>query len=216
MPTSHHRHITNAERSEIGILLHRHYSLREIAAVLGRSHSSILREIRRNSTNDTYDSDKAKTKARVRRIYSKYQGMKVRERIGLHRYIVDKLRRGWTPELIAGRLQTHDGTVGTISTKGIYKWLHSVHGERYRRYLPGRRYLRAKKRRAVKATWDPDRESIGKRPQEANDRSEFGHFEGDTVVSGRGKGTVSLAVLVDRKSRFVPHSEGDIIESPRS
>ena len=101
-----HHHFTSAERLEISILLKKQYSHHSIANVLECSQPSISREIKRNSVHGLYDPRKAKGKARVRRRYSKYQGMKVRERPALKAFIVRKMKAGWTPDEIAGRLKT--------------------------------------------------------------------------------------------------------------
>jgi transposase, IS30 family len=200
-----HHHFTDAERLEIGILLRKCYSLRDIAAALGCSHTSVGREIRRNSVRGRYDPRKARAKARVRRLYSKYQGMKVRERPALQRYIVEQLQAGWTPEEIAGRLKRERCGLPYVSAKGIYKWLYSVHGQRYCPYLASRR-SQPKRRRGTKVARHliPQRVGIENRPTEANDRSEFGHYEADTAVSGkRHDSTVALSVLLERTARFV-------------
>jgi IS30 family transposase len=90
-----------------------------------------------------------------------------------------------------------------ISAKGIYKWLYSAFGQRYCPLLPKQRYS-PKKRRTTKGkrVMIPNRTGIEERPQEANERSEVGHGEGDTMVSGKKHGsTAALAVVEDRKSR---------------
>jgi transposase, IS30 family len=199
-----HRHFTDAERSELSILLRKGYSHREIAQALGRSQPSVSREVRRNSVRGVYDPRKAKSKARIRRRYSKYQGMKVRERPRLQAHIIDKLRQGWTPEMIAGRLLVEPSGLPTISAKGIYKWLYSAHGQRYCPLLASRRHT-PKKRRGPKAVRHliPERVGIEERPVEANRREQLGHLEVDTMVSGRRTGsTAALSVLHDRRSRF--------------
>uniref|UniRef100_UPI0030EF7DAC IS30 family transposase n=1 Tax=Exiguobacterium sp. USCH10 TaxID=3024839 RepID=UPI0030EF7DAC len=45
-------------------------------------------------------------------------------------------------------------------------------------------------------------QSIAKRPREVRARKTFGHWELDTVVSGRGKSKACVATFVERKSRF--------------
>ena len=89
------------ERLELSLLLGKGYSLRAIASVLGRSHTSLSRELRKNRVNKSYDPQKANIKAQVRRQKSKYQGMKVRETNGLEEYVAEKMKHGWSPELIA-------------------------------------------------------------------------------------------------------------------
>ena len=199
-----HHHFTDAERSEISILKRKGYSLRSIGEALGCSHTSISREIRRNSVNGSYHPCKAKMKARIRRRYSKYQGMKVRERPKLQQYIIDGLERRLTPEEISGRLKNVDTYLPFISAKGIYKWLYSVHGQQYcslllkQRSKPKRRLDKRAKRQMI-----PNRTGIEKRPLGAKKRSRFGHFEADTMVSGKKTGSkTALSIVHDRKTRF--------------
>lgn len=70
-------HFSRTERLDLSILLKKGRSLRQIAAALSRSHSSVIREVKRNSVKGEYDPLKANHRARVKRKYSKYQGMKV-------------------------------------------------------------------------------------------------------------------------------------------
>lgn len=198
-------HITKTERLEIALLLRKGYSYRDMSAVLGRSHTSISREVTQNKVNGAYDPKKAHTKAQVRRKQSKYQGMKVRERPGLECYVQKKMKGGWTPGSIAGRLQEIDTHLPYVSKDGIYKYLYSVWGQYYCQYLPSQRYKR-RKRRGKKTKWTmiPNRVGIEQRSEEIEKRSCFGHFEGDTVVSGRRhRSNASLSVLYERKARYI-------------
>ena len=70
-------HFSKSDRIELSILLKKGYSYRNIAPEIGKSISSISREIRDNSTKGVYYPIKAYAKARVKRKGSKYQGMKV-------------------------------------------------------------------------------------------------------------------------------------------
>lgn len=196
-------HITKAERLEIAILLGKGYSHRLIAEVLQRSHSSIGREIRKNSVNGKYQPEKAHHKAYVRRKYSKYQGMKIQTKPKLETYVKKYLRKGWTPEQIAGRLKEIDTHFPYVSYLGIYKWLYSSYGQPYCKYLISQRYRpRKRRKKKTKRTLIPNRTGIEKRPDEANERSHFGHFEGDTVVSGKRYGSTSISVVQERKARY--------------
>ena len=198
-----HHHFTPQERSEIAILLKKGYSYREIGYALGRSHTSIGREIRRNSTKKGYDPRSAKLKARVRRKQAKYQGMKIREHPELAAFIHQKITEGWTPERIAGRAEKED--LPSVSTKGIYKYLETAFGHAYCMYLPRKRPWR-RRRYAVHGGREmiPQRVGIEKRPEDVDTRSLFGHYEGDTMVSGKKTGSkVALSVLIERKTRYV-------------
>ena len=198
-------HLTYEERIQISVLLKDGYSKRAIAIHIGRSHSTIVREITRNSASGKYDPNRAKQKARSRRKLSKYQGMKVQQRPELQKYIIFKLKQNWTPEQIAGRLKNIDTHLPYISAKGIYKWIYSVWGAQYHIYLPKQRSSpKKRKKKKTKREMIPDRVSIHERPLEANLRSETGHFEEDTLVSGRKiKSKAAIAVLCDRQSLYV-------------
>lgn len=199
-----HHHFTSAERLEISILLKKEYSHRDIAQELGCSQPSISREIKRNRVCGIYDPRSAKVKARVRRMQSKYQGMKVRERPKLQTFIIEHLKRGWTPDEIAGHLKVTKNDLSYISAKGIYKWLYSVYGQQYCPLLCSRQSKPKKRRPKTERSMIPNRVGIEKRPLEANNRSEYGHAEADTAVSGkRHDSKYALAVLHERKSRYV-------------
>lgn len=199
-----HHHFTPAEQLELEILLERGYSDRAIARSLDCSHTSIGREQKRNSVRNKYRGKAAKVKARQRRRYSKFQGMKVRARPKLKEFIVRKMKSGWTPEEIAGRLQKKRKDLPYISAKGIYKWLYSVHGQKYCPLLCSQQLQPRKRRPKAERSMIPNRIGIEKRPEKANNRTEFGHAETDTAVSGkRHDSKHALAVLHERKARFV-------------
>ncbi len=200
MNTKYH-HFTKNERNELSILLKKGYSQHSIADVLRRSPPSIGREIKRNTVNGEYDPQKANHKARVKRIYSKYQGMKITGNDWLENYVKDKLTRYWTPEEIAGRLELEHGKP-IITFKSIYKWLYSSRGQAFCQYLPSKRYYpRPRKGLSVKRTLIPNRVSIELRGKVINSRQRIGDFEADTLgVPRASEGTV--AGVVDRASRY--------------
>lgn len=198
-------HIKKAERHEIAILLKKKYSHRDIADALGRDHTTVDREITHNSVRGKYNPHKAQHKAYVKRHDSKYQGMKIREERELESYIKKKLRAHWSPEEISGRLKHEDTHLPYVSSRCIYKWCYSAYGQRYCKDLPKRQYYRKRrlKKKTIK-TLIPHRKGLEHRPGGANDRSEFGHFESDTFVSGKKhKVKTSVSVLLERKERYV-------------
>lgn len=199
-----HTHFKEDERLQIKILKDKGYTNREIGRAMGRSHTSIGRELKRNKTKGKYDARSARIKARNRRILSKYQGMKVEARRELRKYIIEHLMRFWTPEEIAGRLKEVDTRLPYVSSKGIYKWLYSSWGQAYCGLLPKQRYRPKKQKgKRTKRVMIPNRIDISFRPKEANERSELGHAETDTMVSGkRHHSTAALSVLCDRKARY--------------
>ena len=201
MKKKKYTHIKKTERLEIAILLNKKYSIRSIAKVLGRSPGSISEEIKNNSVYGIYNPHKANAKARNKRRYSKYQGMKIREDNELLSYVEKKLKKDWSPEQIAGRLKKIDKYIGYASYNAIYKYIDSIWGQNLEKYLrrKGKRKLRRK--RSLKEKID-NRIFIETRPKIIENRGRFGDWEGDFIVSGKN-GSGALLVLYERKSRYI-------------
>lgn len=196
--------IDKYERLEIAILMKRGYSDAEIAQVLGRHRSSIYRERIRNTVCGKYNPRKAQHKAYVRRKYAKYQGMRIVEDMKLREYIETKLLvDDWSPEQIAGRLASEAG-LRKVSAPAIYKYIRSPYGRRleYELDLVKKKRLATKKKHQRKVTALEDRIFIDERPEAVDDRLQFGHWEGDFIVSGKQYGNTSLLVLHERVSRY--------------
>lgn len=195
--------LSDAERSELGILLGKSYSLRSIAAVLGRSPNTISDEIRRNSVRTGYKPVSAQAKAVARRKFASYQGRKIQESMGLRWYIIVRLQAHWNPDEIAGAMKREKQPFYASKTS-IYEWLRSEWGQYYCQFLDSRRYRSRKRQKKVARPMIPDRVSIAERPLGATNRTRYGHWEGDTVVSGKRTGSrAALAVVQERKSRYL-------------
>jgi len=193
--------LSKSERLEIKILRDRGCGIREIARAMRRSPNTISREVRRNRVNGRYDARKAHHKAYVRKKYSRFQWKKINHNKGLKAFVVEKLREGWNPEEIAGYMKRNK-MPWYISKNSIYRWLYSTEGSIYCRYLYSKRDHRKKRIPKTKRIMIPNRVGIHDRPLGANNRSRYGHFECDTIVSGR-RGSGAVSVLIDRKSRYV-------------
>jgi transposase, IS30 family len=201
--TRSYTHITKEERLEINILRDKGYGIREIACVLGRNHTSISREVRKNQVREVYDAKRAHHKAYVRRKYARYQGKTITEDIHLQQYIIERLAIGWSPDEIAGRMK-RDGEPFSASKTTIYEWLRTVWGEPYCRYLYSKRRRVRKQRQHTQRTLIPRRVGLERRPAGATNRTRYGHWEGDTMVSGRKTGsTHALSVIYERKARYI-------------
>lgn len=197
-------HFSKVERSELSILKGKGHSLRSIGKAMGKSHSSISRELRRNKVCNRYDPQKANQKAYVKRKYSKYQGMKVVSNSEIEAYVKEKMKQeGWSPGNIAGRFNVEKG-MKIIGKDAIYKYLYSAFGQhlchhlKYKRYSKRRRRLRTK---PISAPHIPNRTSIDVRPQEIKDRTTFGHYEADTMGRPRNASLQTLVVMRERLSR---------------
>lgn len=196
---------TGVERSELQILHSKGYSARAIARALGRSPNTIAAELKRNSyVSGRYVATYAKQRAYVRRRYAKYQGKKIEENRELRHYIVTGLEAGRNPDEISGAMR-QEKCPHYASKTAIYEWLYSAYGQPYCQYLPSRQYRpRQRKPATTERNLIPDRLPVTERPLGATNRTRYGHWEGDTVVSGRRTGgKTALAVFVERKTRLV-------------
>lgn len=193
--------MSKSERLEISILRSKKYSMREIARATDRSPNTISAELRRNRVCGTYNPQRAHHKAYVRKKYARFQWKKLNQDKELKGFIVSCLKRHWSPSEIAGHMKREKLSF-YVSKNSIYRWLYSTQGSRYCRYLYSKRYTKKKRVKKTERVMIPNRAGIQERMAGANNRSRYGHFECDTIVSGKhGSGAVS--VLIDRKSRYV-------------
>ncbi len=138
-------HITAAERDQIGGWLAGEISLGEIARKLGRSKSSVCYEIHHNSHNGVYSPIQANYLSRERNVASRKTN--AASNPGIWSLVIDKLRCGWNPEQIAGRLKKKHHGRSVISYETIYRYIYSPKGRRenLREFLPRahrKRYLK--------------------------------------------------------------------------
>jgi transposase, IS30 family len=198
--------LSDAERSEIEILLGRQCGIREIARALKRSPNTISREVMVNSVNGQYIALKAKQKARISRKSRRYQWRKIEHEPSLRTFIIEKLAPPdhWSPDEISGYLKRRQTALPYVSSPQIYAWLYSSYGQSYCQHLYSKRYHPKRRVRVQKRVLIPDRASIAQRPAGATHRTRYGHWEGDTVVSGKKTGSkAALAVFVERRTRLV-------------
>lgn len=227
-----YKHLGKTERLEIEILWGKGHKQADIAKALGRDKGTISREIGRNglrlrgkpkekiltkrggekdegrknrgASRRLYNAAGAEHKKYVRRWLVKYTGKKIREHTEMLAYIVQGLKRHESPDIISGRMRLEEQPFYASKT-AIYDFLHSAAGQKYCRYLPSKRY-KAKKQGAKKTPREmiPERTDIAERSSCVNERLEYGHFEEDTIVSGkRAHSKAALAVLRERTARYV-------------
>lgn len=188
-------HLTIQERDRLAHLRHQQANQEEIARALGRSKSTISRELRRNSAGDDYYAGQAQAKAERRRrerpIVRKMENPQINEAV----------RRGltqeWSPEEITGRMRQQE-SARSVSPQTIYTWIEQDEDRAYWKSFLRRRGKRPCRRKNKATTGDAA--CIRNRPQVIEQRLRLGDFEGDTVLGPPGTG--GLATLVDRKSRF--------------
>ena len=161
------------------------------------------------SINGRYQSNSANHKAYIRRKYAKYQGKKINENKELEQYIVVRLKEHWSPDSISGRMKKEKkkGLIPFYANKNsIYEWLYGSWGQRYTNLLYSQRYQpkRRKEKRDIKKNIIPNRLGIELRPKGAANKTRYGHFEGDTVVSGkRHHSKESITIIYERKAKYI-------------
>jgi IS30 family transposase len=199
--------LTAAEREEISRGLATGDSLRAIAARLGRSASTVCREVNRNGGRRRYRAQKAEEHSWKRSRRTKRCLLALNER--LRDMVACKLQQDWSPEQISGWLkkQYPDEEALRISHETIYRTLFvQTRGALKRELLAHLRSRRMMRRGRYASTKGQPRGqikeavSIRERPPEAADRAVPGHWEGDLLAGSRN---THVATLVERSSRFV-------------
>lgn len=211
MHQKNYKQLGQKERDRIYLLKKNGLTSAEIANRLGRDKSTIGRELRRNLHLKIreYLPDTAQRKADKRKKSNRKQCY-LDKQPGLKREVVRRLKQGWSPDLIAGRLKDAKGE--HINQESIYQFIYSLEGRKVnlRQYLRRahriRRYKKGRKYRSD--TKIPNRTDIDKRPKFIEKRRQFGHWEGDNVVYDRHRSALSTSV--ERKTRKV------IISRPRN
>ena len=197
-----YRHITLEERCEIARRLEAGETQGQIAAALGRSSSAISRELKRNRMSAGYAPVHAGELASARR----WRGSKLERSEELQSVVLDRLKQGWSPEQVAGRLAREAGKK-VISYESIYRFVYAqirrTNDFAWRHYLPRGKFKRGFRGRkgGSPALHIKHRISLDNRPAEAADRRQAGHWEGD-LISFSAYGQVLLAAH-ERTSRLM-------------
>ncbi len=206
---SHYHHLSISERESIWENKILGKTLHQIAAITGRSVSTISRELRRNKgTHRRYRPSEAQRHYEKRRKHCHRQ--RILEQSELRDTVVTLLTgQQWSPEEIAERLALERGCP-VVSYATIYRTLRSGWMEpkgtkrnRHGRY-PMQKHLRRKghkRKEPGKKTQHFVHQTIEERPQEAETRQQIGHWEGDLVYSKFHK--VYIITLVDRCTRYL-------------
>ena len=199
--------LTLAEREEISRGLVSYLSLRVIGFQLGRSASTISREIKRNGGYDNYRAAGADQAAWDRARRPKLCKLACNRK--LSHIVAIKLKRNWSPEQIAGWLKTkHPGDESRqVSHETIYRSLfiqaRGVLKKELQLYLRTQRAIRRSKHSSLKRNGlgqIRNAISISERPACVEDRAVPGHWEGDLIGGSKNS---YIATLVERHTRYV-------------
>lgn len=208
---SHYHHLSITERECIWENHIKGFSLRQIAASIGRSVATVSRELKRNSVKNSYRP------SRAQELYGQRRQRCRRPLLLTNQSLRDTVYRllsqeQWSPEQIAMRLLAERGKL-LVSYPTIYRALKSgvmePKGHRKNRHgrYPLEKHLRRKgwkgrrKGNQQKKAASFVHQTIEQRPEEAESRRQFGHWEGDLVYSSFHK--LYIITLVDRCSRYL-------------
>ena len=196
--------LTEAERELIASMHWEGKGPSEIARTIGRDKGTISRELRRNSSQgySCYTPCQAHKRSAQRKLTARHSRPLLKNE-KIQRYVRQKLKLNWSPEIIAGRLKKNGQS---ISHEAIYQFI-------YHRDTPDREQLisqlcRAHRKRRIKGkgrkvrkTKIPNRVSIDTRPKAIDQRKQIGHWEGDTLISRKSK--AALHSLTERVTRLL-------------
>lgn len=196
-----YHHFTLTERESLRISIAEGKSIRQIANDLGKSPSSISRELSRNRNKDgSYHPWRATTLYIIRR-------KKCRRRLlldsnaDMKQWVLEGLAKYWSPEIIAQRWKMENP-----NSKLSYQTIYAAIKNGYLNGINKKTHLRRRGRRKnshQSATIHPDH-TIHERAKIIEQRERLGDWEGDTVYGAIGKGL--LVTCVDRKSRYLAAS----------
>jgi IS30 family transposase len=200
------RYLSFAEREEIALASAGGESVRSIARRLGRSPSTVSRELRRNADRrGCYRATTAHALAWERASRPKPAKLAANERL---RSIVEgDLARRYSPEQIAGRLRVRfpDNPEVWVSTETIYQSLYVSSRGALRRELTkclrtGRALRHPGRKAGQRKNRVPDMINIAQRPREADDRAVPGHWEGDLLIGKNNR--TAIGTLVERSTGY--------------
>ena len=201
------RFLSVGEREEIAVGLAREESLREIAGRLGRSPSTISREVRRNSRGRRqYRALAAQGQAQHRAARPKAAKLAGNEE--LRSLVAARLKQKWSPEQISVMLrrQFPDHPEMQVSHETIYQSIYVQGRGALRRELAaclrtGRALRKPRRKDGERRGKIPGMVMISERPAEVQDRAVPGHWEGDLITGAGNKS--AIGTLVERSTRFV-------------
>lgn len=200
-----YKQLSSEERDKIAVLRAQGASFKAIGEAIGRDKSTVCREFQRNSAPvyDIYLPHKAAARAKERK-HKAGKRPRLKDPM-IKRFVIAKLKEGWAPEQIAGRLpQTYPSL--SISYEAIYQFVYDKATRKQIDLIPC--LPRANKKRKFfgqghhhHGSHIPHRVSLSKRPKYIEKRKQPGHWETDTMVSRQSKKTI--AVSLERSSRLV-------------
>ena len=198
------KRLTQYERQIIETNLASGKSFREIARMIGRNHTVVSREIKRNK-GQFFDFSSAVAQRATSRRAKHTNTRKLNKDWSLNLYVTRRLEDHWSPEQIAGRMRLEQRQ-NYVCAESIYQYIYDENKgapwlyHELRRAHPIRQMQG--QRKPNKRTLIPDRTPISVRPDVVNQRARYGDWESDGMEFMRKKpGLVS--VQKERKSHLL-------------
>ncbi len=221
------RYLSVSEREEIFAGVERGESIRQIAKLLGRAPSTVLRELRPNMRHQLYRSrsrlranpdGKRRTlpwnyrpswaQERMKRLASRPKTAKLAKNPQLRELVQAKLIEKLSPEQISRELrqQFPDEAEMQVSHETIYQSIYVQGRGALRRELAvclrtGRALRRPRRKSQERRGRIPNMINISERPAEVEDRAVPGHWEGDLILGKQGRS--AIGTLVERQTRYL-------------
>lgn len=195
---SKYTHLSLKERKQICIFIEMGYSIAKIAQRLNRHRSTIYEEIKRNGVDGRYFPYKAHEVSK-----SRYKGraMKLKQDRKLFDYVTRRLKQGWSPEQIAGRMK-REKKLFYACHETIYQYIYKSRSKKLYSYLTYKKACRGRRLGRKKGSGKYLHiRPISDRPSEVENRKNLGHWEADTIGFNTSK-YENVSTLVERKARF--------------
>lgn len=206
------KHITERERYAIEWLLKNGKTVNEISKELNRSRSTIYAEIKRGTVvqrnsdlteKSIYLADYAQRDYDLKK-HEKGRYLKIGNDMEFVKFVENKIKNErYSPVATLQVLQENPKIRTRICHRTLYRYIHAgILLNLKSSDLPYHVSKKQEKERRNIALKNTKGNSIENRPKHIRNRNEIGHWEMDTVYSGKGKGKSCLLVLTERKTRF--------------
>lgn len=200
------RCLTFAEREEIAIAHAGGQGVRQIARGLGRSPSTVCRELQRNVEGaKSWRATTVHALAYVRA--SRPKAAKLATNVALRAKVEQDLKKKYSPEQITGRLRVEfpNDPEMRVSPETIYQSIYVQSRGALRRDLAvclrtGRALRRPSRKVGQRKNRIPNMINIAERPAEVGDRAVSGNWEGDLIIGKQNQ--TAIGTLVERQTGY--------------
>lgn len=196
-----YQHITYQERVKIEAWKEAGNTNGDMAKFLGRSRSTIGRELSRNKNR--YRADRAEKQRKTIRQEANQRLRKIIPGSAMEKWIGEGINKYWSPEQTIGRKRRENPEAASVCHETIYRYIYKFKPEwkEFLRCRKGRYRRRYGTKKMDKRREEAKKKRIDMRPAIVETRSRIGDWEGDTIVGA--KMSEHILTHVDRKSGFM-------------